>query len=242
MAIISSYPLAIPSKEDYLIGSKITPIPQNPTKNFTVESVVQAGLNPGYLAFNNLSVQFISGMSRDPEFTVDSTRTDGNWPAGVKYTKLGINFNNLVLDAGSTYKLIIDRWKRGKIRKIVPPQNWHQAKFRRQNVTTMLAPYDERVTEIEITSTSGQLFDFKTDLYYSSSTSPDLKLNFPQSAGFAPIKDSPVYKTTQYFQFVISKTDNETGDVEYSHPIGIMRLIGVRDNLVGSNSITWAPY
>ena len=180
-------------------------------------------------------------MSSDPEFRVDSTRTDGNWPTGVRYTKLGVNFNNLVLDTDSTYKLIMDRWKRGKQRKFFPNATWHEAKFRRQNIATMLAPYDERVTEIEITATSGQLFDFKTDLYYSSSPSAALNLNFPQSAGFPPIKDSAVYKTTQYFQFIISKTNNDTGDVEYSQPLGIMRLIGVRTD-AGPKTITWAPY
>ena len=246
MARIIAYPSASSVKStDLLLGTQPDQNganQTNPTKNFSVQSVVQAGLNPDYLAFNGLSVEFISGMSTDPEFTVNSTRTDGNWPAGVRYTKLGVNFNNLVLDTDSTYKLIMDRWKRGKVRNFPPNPTWHQAKFRRQNVATMLAPYDERVTEIEITATSGQLFDFKTDFYYSASTtSADLDLNFPKSAGFPKIKDSVNYKTTQYFQFFISKTDNSTGDIEYSQPLGIMRLIGVRTD-TGVKSITWAPY
>lgn len=246
MARIIAYPSANNVKStDLLLGTQPDQNganQTNPTKNFSVQSVVQAGLNPDYLAFNGLSVEFIGGSTGDPEFRVDSTRTDGNWPAGVRYTKLGVNFNNLVLDTDSTYKLIMDRWKRGKIRKLTFPQNWHKSRFRRQNVATMLAPYDERVTEIEITATSGQLFDFKTDFYYSSSTtSADLDLNFPRAAGFPKIKDSLNYKTTQYFQFFISKTDNSTGDIEYSQPLGIMRLIGVRTD-AGVDSITWAPY
>ncbi|MBN88402.1 hypothetical protein CMO95_02280 [Candidatus Woesearchaeota archaeon] len=42
MAIITSYPVVQPEKGDYLIGSKIdnTGGQVNPTKNFTVESVV----------------------------------------------------------------------------------------------------------------------------------------------------------------------------------------------------------
>ena len=246
MARIIAYPSADNVKStDLLLGTQPNQNGSNqtnPTKNFSVQSVVEAGLSPNYLAFNNVSAEFITGMSSDPEFRVDSTRTDGAWPTGVRYTKLGVNFNNLVLDANSTYKLVIDRWKRGKQRKFAPNPTWHKAKFRRQNVATMEAPYDQRVTEITITSTTGQLFDFKTDLYYSAAPLPDLTLNFPQSAGFPPIKDSQVYKTTQYFQFVISKTDNETGDVEYSQPLGIMRLIGFRDNFIGYRAITWAPY
>ncbi len=246
MARIIAYPSADNVKStDLLLGTQPNQNGSNqtnPTKNFSVQSVVEAGLSPNYLAFNNVSAEFITGMSSDPEFRVDSTRTDGAWPTGVRYTKLGVNFNNLVLDANSTYKLVIDRWKRGKQRKFAPDPNWHKAKFRRQNVATMLAPYDERVTEIEITATSGQLFDFKTDFYYSSSTtSADLDLNFPRAAGFPKIKDSLNYKTTQYFQFFISKTDNSTGDIEYSQPLGIMRLIGVRTD-AGVDSITWAPY
>ncbi len=43
MAIITTYPLAEPRNEDYLVGSKIsnTGTQINPTKNFTVESVVK---------------------------------------------------------------------------------------------------------------------------------------------------------------------------------------------------------
>lgn len=44
MAIITTYPLDIPKTGDYLTGSKITTVGAqvNPTKNFTVKSVVDA--------------------------------------------------------------------------------------------------------------------------------------------------------------------------------------------------------
>ena len=47
MAIITSYPLVQPAKGDYLTGSKIdnTGVQVNPTKNFTVESVVNVVLS-----------------------------------------------------------------------------------------------------------------------------------------------------------------------------------------------------
>jgi len=56
MAIITSYPVVAPNKEDYLLGSKInsTP-PTNPTKNFKVDAVVQAGI--GYTAYTALVSQ-----------------------------------------------------------------------------------------------------------------------------------------------------------------------------------------
>ena len=51
MAIITSYPLVIPEAGDYLVGSKINATAsRNPTKNFTVQAVVEKGLGviPSY--------------------------------------------------------------------------------------------------------------------------------------------------------------------------------------------------
>ena len=47
MAIITTYPLAQPVEGDYLVGSKIsnTGTQINPTKNFTVQSVVNVVLS-----------------------------------------------------------------------------------------------------------------------------------------------------------------------------------------------------
>jgi hypothetical protein len=47
MAIITTYPLATPVKTDYIVGSKLTTVGSqiNPTKNFTVESVVSVVLS-----------------------------------------------------------------------------------------------------------------------------------------------------------------------------------------------------
>lgn len=51
MAIITTYPLEVPDTGDYLMGSKITTVGSqiNPTKNFTVQSVVDAGV--GYTVY-----------------------------------------------------------------------------------------------------------------------------------------------------------------------------------------------
>jgi len=53
MAIIYSYPNVTPLGEDFLIGSQKSS--SNATKNFTVESVVQAGL--GYTVYTALLTQ-----------------------------------------------------------------------------------------------------------------------------------------------------------------------------------------
>ena len=58
MAIITTYPLdASPVAGDYLVGSKITNTggQLNPTKNFTIGSVVEAGL--GYTVYTALVTQ-----------------------------------------------------------------------------------------------------------------------------------------------------------------------------------------
>ena len=58
MAIITTYPLdASPVEGDYLVGSKITNTGSqlNPTKNFTIGSVVEAGL--GYTVYTALVTQ-----------------------------------------------------------------------------------------------------------------------------------------------------------------------------------------
>ena len=46
MAIISSYPLAAPSVDDYVVGTKLQTdgVNINPTKNFTIRQVVEVGV------------------------------------------------------------------------------------------------------------------------------------------------------------------------------------------------------
>ncbi len=46
MAIISSYPLATPDVDDYVVGTKLQTQGQNinPTKNFTIREVVETGV------------------------------------------------------------------------------------------------------------------------------------------------------------------------------------------------------
>tara|TARA_R100001086_G_scaffold22244_1_gene10706 strand:- start:213 stop:503 length:291 start_codon:yes stop_codon:yes gene_type:complete len=46
MAIISSYPLATPDVDDYVVGTKLQTQGQNinPTKNFTIREVVETGI------------------------------------------------------------------------------------------------------------------------------------------------------------------------------------------------------
>jgi hypothetical protein len=83
MAIIYSYPSVTPLSEDFLIGSQKSS--SNATKNFTVESVVQAGL--GYTVYTALVTQTGTGA---PVATIlkNNTGATFTWArtAGGTYT------------------------------------------------------------------------------------------------------------------------------------------------------------
>ncbi len=55
MAIISSYPLATPDVDDYVVGTKLQTQGQNinPTKNFTIRKVVEVGVGNAPKAVDN---------------------------------------------------------------------------------------------------------------------------------------------------------------------------------------------
>ena len=82
MAIITTYPVdPFPATGDYLVGSKITNTGAqiNPTKNFTVGSVVEAGL--GYKVYSVLVTQVATD---DP--TVDELKNTTN--ATMTWTRI----------------------------------------------------------------------------------------------------------------------------------------------------------
>jgi len=74
MAIITSYPVVQPANGDYLMGSKIdnTGVEINPTKNFTVESVVN-------VVFSNL-----------PQYQDNAAAVAGGLGAGQLYQTNGL--------------------------------------------------------------------------------------------------------------------------------------------------------
>ena len=55
MAIISSYPLATPDVDDYVVGTKLQTQGANinPTKNFTIREVVEVGVGTSPKAVDN---------------------------------------------------------------------------------------------------------------------------------------------------------------------------------------------
>lgn len=75
MAQIVSYPTATPASADYLIGSQktTTGAPINPTKKFTLSSVVQAGL--GYTVYTALISQVAAAAPTAIELKNDTGAT-----------------------------------------------------------------------------------------------------------------------------------------------------------------------
>ena len=130
--------------------------------------------------FNNVGMRIKTGTTSDATYTMTSPRTDGWFSTNtVKYTKFNATFENLILEEGSTYKLILERWKKGN-GNAYNRSSTRSSSFKKQSLvsTSAAAPYNDRPIEIAITSLTGQLFDFRPDLYYSAST------HFPRPSGY----------------------------------------------------------
>jgi hypothetical protein len=164
-----------------------------------------------------------------------SGRSDG-WFSGktLKYTNFQANFDNLTLESGSTYKLILERFKKGQ------GDSYERSSARKSGYKRQLTgtgsyagtPYNARPVEIAITSLS-QNFDFRPDLYYSASTVG----GFPRPSGFSAPSSARV-SSRQYFTFRISKTTS--GVTEVSNVLAKLQLVG--DNANNQYRITWKPY
>lgn len=233
MAKIISYPSATPVKGDLILGTKQATVgtETNPTKNFTVESVVDAGLTSDALLFKGVGLTFTTGQ----DYKATTTRTDGSFPTNCKYEKLKIDFSNLTLEPGYTYKLVIERWKKGSLRNSNDLGSNKRTGYRALGNATngMNPPFSQRPGAITITSTTGQVFDFRPDLYYSSGTG---NKGFPKLSG--QCKQSWDRKTsTQFFQFRISRT-NASGNTVLSPALAQLKLIGFSHG--GVNRITWS--
>ena len=157
-----------------------------------------------------------------------SPRTDGWFATNpVRYTLFQANFENLVLEAGFTYKLIMERYIKGGVESV--PENRSADKttsFKRQkkgDFSFAANPYNLRPVEIEITSLS-QNFDFRSDLYFSAST-VSANYGFPRPAGFT--KQSNARNTSrQFVAFRISKTNDASSVTETSQVLAKGQILG----------------
>jgi hypothetical protein len=190
---------------------------------------------------NDVGIWFQTGTTSTSGIT--SPRTDGWFATNpVRYTTFQANFENLVLEVGFTYKLIMERYIKGSAETI--PENRSANKttsFKRQKKGSgsfAASPYDSRPVEIEITSLS-QNFDFRSDLYFSASTSGP-NTAFPRPAGFTKPTDQR-NTTRQFVAFRISKTNDASSVTETSQVLAKGQILGsiTAINVGGDAGINW---
>lgn len=228
MAITSTYPIITPKPGDLIVGTQTytdaDPVLNNPTRNFTVQSIAAfgSGTDSNSLMLNNVKMRSEWSNSIAGQFVASTLFTN------LRYPLLKINFENLQLNAGSTYKLIIERFKRPSSRTVdAGIIEYRNAGYKRQKQFDSSEPYSGRVIEIPITATSGQLFDFKLDLYYPCAKTVVLNDNdFPMVAGSRSVVT--ISKSKQYVAFRISQTTN--GVTETSPVLQELTMLGAVDD------------
>jgi hypothetical protein len=240
MSIIYNYPTDTPAGEDLLLGTKVYDkdalqfTTGNPTRNFKVNAIIDKTLASDTLWLaKGVGLTITTGRN----YRKFTSRTDGSFPTNCTYEDLQIDFTNFTLDSGYTYKLVLERWKRGKIRGDEANSN-KRTGYRAINSSpnSQNAPYSDRPGEIQITSVKGQVFDFRPDLYYSSGAGSK---GFPKISGQSAPSYTNVLTSKQFFQFRISKTGG--GITVLSQPLAQLKLVASKSS--GTQpTITWAAF
>ena len=225
MADISSYPKATPTASDLLVGTSINSVSLNKTRNFSVADVASfgSGTDSNSLMLNDVRMRSEWSNSIAGQFVTSTLFTN------LRYPLLKVNFENLQLNVGSTYKLIIERFKRPSSRTISDTGviEYRDAGYKRQKPFDSSAPYNDRVIEIPITATSGQLFDFKLDLYYPCAGTVVVNdFAFPKVAGTR--STFSIVESKQYVAFRISQTTN--GVTKTSPVLQELTMLGTLDD------------
>ena len=187
---------------------------------------------------NDVGIWFQTRVTTDNG--VSSPRTDGWFATNTpKYNLFQANFENLVLEAGFTYKLIMERYLKGSKENI--PQNRSANKatgFKRQRKDSgsfAASPYETRPVEIEITSLS-QNFDFRPDLYFSASTGLNSNYSFPRPAGFTRASGDQRQTSRQFVAFRISKTNDASSVTETSQVLAKGQILA---SITDLPTISW---
>lgn len=231
MARISTYPLKQPIITDTIIGSKMpsTPTGNMVTSQFTVQSIVSL-VNAATIPISNVGLNF-QWSTQDPTYVVASSHI------GVSgaYSKLRVDFDNLILESGSTYKLLIERNKRPSHRNSnAGLESWRKGGYKAQSLTeTLPAPYTDRLSEIAITAVSGQLFDFKFDLFFRAINGTN---GFPTPAGYSTkVQTNPVTGNIVKILPIAFRIQKTTGsEVTTSAILGELSLVGILSNSGGA--------
>lgn len=231
MARISAYPLNQPAVTDNVIGTKMPADSSGDiiTSQFTVQSIVSL-VNAANIPISNVGLSF-KWSSNDSTYRESSTHIGTN---GI-YSKLRVDFDNLILEEGSTYKLLIERNKRPG-RKSSSPVSYRQAGYKTPDLTQALpAPYTERLSEIVITAVSGQIFDFKFDLFFRAAGGS----GFPTPAGYSYKQQLNSDKQMKVLPIAFRIQETKAGVVTTSSILGELSMIGIigKDNNDAPNQV-----
>jgi hypothetical protein len=203
MARISTYTLDTSiTGSDKLLGTD-----GNTTKSYSVGDLRNYMLSDSQaLTWNAVNMRFDWSLAGGE--VAYSSRTDGptDW-GSLGYPLLKVSFDNLVIEEGSTYSLIIERAKRGGSRSSSgnSSDTIRTSGLKRDTGVGREAPYDARPIELPITEATGQYFDFKFDLFYSGGNGTTL--GFPRPSGSSSGgSGSHPNKSKQRLAFRIAKT------------------------------------
>ena len=170
--------------------------------------------------------------------TTLSPRNDGYWSSSsrnIRYTTFQANFDNLTLESGYTYYLVISRYKKGGPDNSRSSDRTSNYKIPFQGGAN--GPYAVRPTKLQITSLV-QNFDFRPDLYYTGTSS----YTFPRPSGYKANAAFTAKTSRQNFAFRIQRVTNSTNAVELSKIVGRLGLLGDRSGGVNPAFVQWKTY
>ncbi len=146
----------------------------------------------------------LSWSNRDPLYAVNST-----YITNLVYSRLGVDFNNLDFEAGSIYKLILER-KRKATTRSSGGNNFRKGGYKRSTGYGMQPPYSNRLSEIIFNEATGAKFDFGWDLFFQQNA-------FPRPSGISTTTGGVnVASADIHFALRISK---QTGNITEVSPV-----------------------
>jgi hypothetical protein len=221
MARISTYSLDTSVKgTDKLIGTDVEN--NNVTKNFSVGDLATfiADNQPSDLDLVGINLRW----SKEKQYV--SSRTDWTKPnLQVTVPLLHMEFENLTLEPGVTYEVVIERFTK-KRKRGATATGYKPSGFKIEEITHTNSPYDVRPVSLPITDPTGALYDFKLDYYFSK--------GYPALSGASALSRD-IYHSRLPIGFRIKKTTN--GVVEYSHTLRKINLVAGLSDPVSQSGI-----
>jgi len=225
MARISTYALDTNIKgTDKLIGTDVEN--NSVTKNFSVKELTD------YISENEAADLDLVGIKlRQSKTQTYPSQRSWNSSMVVAVPLLYMEFENLTLEPGVTYEVVIERFtKKRKRGASVSGEKPSGMKIEEPVHTS--PPYNVRPVSLPITNAAGDWYDFKFDYYF--------KPVFPNLSGYSAIVRGVPNSARLPIGFRIKKT--KKGVVTYSHTLRKINLVGgkaadPKDNGIGFSEL-----